>query len=109
MFDFAVLDISAGFAYLKPPHVANRLARTRQCIVDRLLHSIWRGANDLNFLVNVFSHARIVCRTRDENNENPSILATWTRQSPKGEFALQTNIHSGSLALCEHRLQSGRC
>ena len=62
MFDFAFVDISAGLGYLKPPHVANRLARARQRVVDRLFHSVWRGANDLNFLVNVFSHARIVCR-----------------------------------------------
>ena len=71
MFDFAVVDITASLGHLKPPHVANRLARARQGIVDRLLHSVRRGANDLNFLVNVFSHARIVCRTRDENNKNP--------------------------------------
>ena len=65
MFDFAVVDITAGLGHLKPPHVANRLARARQGIMDRLLHSIWRGTDDLNFLVNMFSHARIVCRATD--------------------------------------------
>jgi hypothetical protein len=70
VFDFAVLEIPAGFGHLKPPHIANRFARARQGIVDRRLDSVWRGANDLNFLVNVFSHARIVCRAGDENNEN---------------------------------------
>jgi len=35
-------DITAGLRYLEPPHVANRLARTRQGIVNRLLHSVWR-------------------------------------------------------------------
>ena len=40
--DFAVLDIAAGLGYLEPPHVANRLARARQGIVDRLLHSVGR-------------------------------------------------------------------
>jgi hypothetical protein len=37
------------------------------------------------------------------------IPGTRTRDLLKREFALQTNTHSGSLALCEHRLQSGRC
>lgn len=38
--------------------------------MDCIFHSVWRGANDLNFLVNVFSHAGIVCRTRAQNNHN---------------------------------------
>jgi hypothetical protein len=102
--DLAFVDIPARFGHFEPPHVANRFARTRQRIVDRLLHSIRRGANDLNLLVNMFRHRRIVCRPVDEDNEN----SFRTRQSSKGDFALQTNTHSGSLALCEHRLQSGR-
>jgi hypothetical protein len=69
--DFSVVDITAGLGHLKPPHVADRLARARQRIVNRLLHSVRRGPNDLNFLVNVFSHTPIVCRAGDENNENP--------------------------------------
>jgi hypothetical protein len=69
--DFAVVDITARLGHLKPPHVANRLARARQRIVDRLLHSVRRRADDLNFLINVFSHTPIVCRASDENNKNP--------------------------------------
>ena len=109
MFDFAVVDIPAGLGHLKPPHIANRLARARQGIVDCLLHSVWRRANDLNFLVNVFSHARIVCRSRDENNENPFRSGDPNPPVTQREFALQMNTHSGSLLLCAHRLQSGRC
>lgn len=65
MFDFAVVDITAGLGDLEPPHVANRLAGARQGIMDRFLHSVWGGADDLDFLVNMFSHARIVCRATD--------------------------------------------
>jgi hypothetical protein len=107
--DFTVVDIATGLGHFEPPHVANRLARPRQGIVDCLLHSVWRRANDLNFLVNVFSHARIVCRTSGENNKNPSVPANRTRQLLNTEFALQTNTRSASLALCEPRLQSGSC
>jgi len=69
--DFAAVDIAAGLGHLEPPHVANRLARARQGVVDSLLHSVRRGANDLNFLVNVFSHTPIVCRSTGQNNKNP--------------------------------------
>jgi len=69
--DFAGVDIAAGLGHLEPPHVADRLARARQGILDSLLHSVRRGANDLNFLVNVFRHTPIVCRSTGQNNKNP--------------------------------------
>ena len=73
MLDFALVDVTAGLGHLEPAHVPNRLARTRQGITDCFLHTVWRRANNLNFLVNVFSHARIVCRSNGENNQNPSV------------------------------------
>jgi hypothetical protein len=106
--DFAVLDIAAGLGYLEPPHVADRLARARQRIPDRLLHSVRRGANDLNFLVNVFSHTPIVCRSTGQNNKNPLRPGNMAVPVTNREFALQTNTRSRSLAVCAHHLQSGR-
>jgi hypothetical protein len=44
--------------------------------VDGVLHSGRRGANDLNFLVNVFSHARIVGGRSGENNKNSLLSVT---------------------------------
>jgi hypothetical protein len=107
VFDFALVDVTAGLGHLEPPHVANRLARARQGIGDRFLHSVWRRSNNLDFLVNVFSHARIVCRSQEENNENRLRPANLDAPVTSSEFALQTNIHSGSLTTCEHHLQSG--
>lgn len=104
MVDFAGVDIPAGLGHLKPPHVANRLARARQGIVNCLLHSVWRGANDLNFLVNVFSHTAIVCRSTGQNNKNPLRPGNVAAPATYREFALQTNTRSGSLAVCAHRL-----
>ena len=106
--DFAVVDIAAGLGHLEPPHVANRLARARQGIVDSLLHSVRRGANDLNFLVNVFSHTPIVCRSTGQNNKNPLRPGNVAAPVTYREFALQTNTRSRSLAVCARRLQSGR-
>jgi hypothetical protein len=106
--DFAVVDIAAGLGHLEPPHAADRLARARQRIADRLLHSVRRGANDLNFLVNVFSHTPIVCRSTGQNNKNPLRPGNVAAPVTYREFALQTNTRSRSLAVCAHRLQSGR-
>jgi len=69
--DFALVDVTAGLGHLEPAHVPNRLARTRQGITDCFLHTVWRRANNLNFLVNVFSHARIISRFAMEHNEKP--------------------------------------
>ncbi len=106
--DFAAVDIAAGLGHLEPPHVADRLARARQRIADRLLQSVRRGANDLNFLVNVFSHKPIVCRSTGQNNKNPLRPGNVAALVTYREFALQTNTRSRSLAVCAHRLQSGR-
>jgi hypothetical protein len=106
--DFAVVDITAGLGHLEPPHVADRLARARQRIVDRLLDSVRRGANDLNFLVNVFIHTLIVRRSTGQNNKNPLRLGNLTAPVTYREFALQTSTRSGSLAMCAYLLQSGR-
>jgi hypothetical protein len=106
--DFAVVDIAAGLGDLEPPHAANRLARARQRIADRRLHSVRRGANNLNFLVNVFSHTPIVCRSTGQNNKNPLRPGNVAAPVTYREFALQTNTRSRSLAVCAHRLQSGR-
>jgi len=108
MGDLAVVDIAAGLGHLEPPHVADRLARARQRIADRLLHSVRRGANDLNFLVNVFSHTPIVCRSSGQNNKNPLRPGNEAAPVTYREFALQTNTRSASLPVCAHRLQSGR-
>jgi hypothetical protein len=105
--DFAVVDIAAGLGHFEPPHVADRLARVRQRIVDRLFHSVRRGANDLYFLVNVFSHTPIVCRSTGQNNKNPLGPGNVTAPVTYREFALQTDTRSRSLAVCAHRLQSG--
>jgi len=109
VFYFAVVDIATCLGHLEPPHVADRLARARQGIVDSLLHSVRRGANDLNFLVNVFSHTPIVCRSTAQNNKNPLRPGNVAAPVTYREFALQTNTRSGSLSSCEHRLQSGSC
>jgi hypothetical protein len=106
--DFAAVDIAAGLGHLEPPHVADRLARARQRIADRLLHSVRRGANNLNFLVNVFSHTPIVYRSTTQNNKNPLRPGNVAAPVTYRKFALQTNIRSRSLAVCAHRLQSGR-
>ena len=106
--DFAFVDIAARLGHLEPPHVADRLAGARQRIADRLLQSVRRGANDLNFLVNVFSHKPIVCRSTGQNNKNPLRPGNVAVPVTNREFALQTNTRSRSLAVCAHRLQSGR-
>ena len=106
MGDFAVVYKAAGLGHLEPPHVADRLARARQRIADRLLHSVRRGANDLNFLVNVFSHTPIVCRSSGQNNKNPLLPGNGAAPVSYREFALQTNTRSASLLVCAHRLQS---
>jgi len=106
--DFAVVDIAAGLGHLEPPHIADRLACARQRIVDRLLYSVRGGANDLNFLVNVFRHTPIVCRSTSQNNKNPLRPGNVAAPVTLREFALQTNTRSGSLAVCADRLQFGR-
>ena len=72
MADFAVLDVPTAFGDLEPSHVPNGFARSRQRILDCSLKSAWRRADYFNLLVNVFSHARIVCRRNSEHNKNPS-------------------------------------
>src|SRR6516164_8579561 len=117
MADFAVLNIPTAVGHLEPSHVANGFARSRQCVLDGFLKSSWRRANYFNLLVNVFCHARIVCRRYYEHNKNAQRLAgsvgpcrldavAW-RPYRTSKLALQTHAASGSLGLCEDRSQYG--
>jgi len=54
--NLAVLQLSAGFDYLKPTHVANGLFSASQGIFYRLFKSVGRRTNHLNLLVNVLGH-----------------------------------------------------
>ena len=64
----AILDMSAGLAHFEPAHVTNRFFGARDGIFDRVLDSIRRGTDQLDFFVNVIAHAFILQLTHLEHN-----------------------------------------
>src|SRR6266567_2113279 len=69
MTDLTVLDVSAGLRHLEPAHVTNRLLGACQRVFYRLLESIRRRANQLNFFVNMVRHVAIFPEEATENNK----------------------------------------
>ena len=110
MADLAVLDVSAGLRHLEPAHVTNRFLGACQRVFYRLLESVRRGANQLNFFVNMIRHVAIFPEEATENNKKRAPYEQCTRGGISerfglnGQFALQKHLSFGSLALWENRL-----
>ena len=73
MTEFAVFDVSARFGYLKPPHVANGFLSACQSIRYCVLKSGRRGANDLNFFVNISDMHPLFPESVGKNNKKASL------------------------------------
>src|SRR6266404_5698857 len=115
MTDCAVLDVSACLCHLEPAHVTNRFLGACQRVFYRLLESVWRGANQLNFFVNMIRHVAIFPEEATENNKKRVSHEQCTRGGShscssserfglNGHFALQKHPSFGRLALWENRL-----
>ena len=54
-----ILQVAAYFGDLKPLHISDRLAGSRDRVIDRVFYAIWRGSDQLDLLVDVVTHERI--------------------------------------------------
>ncbi len=83
MTDCAVLDISAGFGYFKPPHIADGFPGPCKGIFDGFLKSVGRGTDQLNFFVNMIRHVCIISSgTLRKQQKADLALIRWQGHRP---------------------------
>src|SRR5580692_1637607 len=57
--NLVVLEVATHLGDLKPLHISDRLASSRDRIVHCVFDAVWRGTDQLNLFVDVVTHKRI--------------------------------------------------
>ena len=54
-----IFEVAAHLGDLKPLHISDRLASSRDRVVHCFFDAVWRGTDQLNLFVDVVTHKRI--------------------------------------------------
>jgi hypothetical protein len=57
--NLVILEVAAHFGDLKPLHISDRLASSRDRVVYCVFYAVWRGTDQLELFVDVVTHKRI--------------------------------------------------
>src|SRR5580704_8957881 len=88
--NLVILEVAAYLGNLKPPHISDRLASSRDRIVHCVFDAVWRGTDQLDLFVDVVTHKRIKPLHVASGEHIP-------RSKDAGHFSKGTNIFLASL------------
>ena len=57
--NLVILEVAAYLGDLKPPHISDRLASSRDRVVHCVFDAVWRGSDELNLFIDMVTHKRI--------------------------------------------------
>jgi hypothetical protein len=57
--NLVIFEVAAHLGDLKPLHISDRLASSRDRVVHCFFDAVWRGTDQLNLFVDVVTHKRI--------------------------------------------------
>jgi hypothetical protein len=57
--NLVIFEVAAHLGDLKPLHISDRLASSRDRVVHCVFDAVWRGTDQLNLFVDVVTHKRI--------------------------------------------------
>jgi hypothetical protein len=85
--NLVILEVAAHLGDLDPPHISDRLASSRDRVVDRIFDAACRGTDQLNLFVDMVTHKRIKPLHVGSGEHIP-------RSKDAGHFSKSSNIVS---------------